>query len=155
MSAQPHSSKDSIPMSRPFSRWMGWIVLLASAGAAQSQAVSQKPSNPPALSPRELLDRYCVTCHNEKLKTASLLLDKMNVGNVSEAAPSWEKVVRKLRAGLMPPAGLPRPNSAAYESLAGYLETALDRAALAKPNPGRPTLHRLNRTEYANAIRDL
>ncbi len=142
-------------MSRSLSGWMVWIVLLLSTGAAQPQAVSQKPSNPPASSTRELLDRYCVTCHNEKLKTANLLLDKMNVGNVSEAEPSWEKVVRKLRAGLMPPAGLPRPDSAAYESLAGYLETALDRAALAKPNPGRPTIHRLNRTEYANAIRDL
>src|SRR5712691_282749 len=142
-------------MSRSLSGWMVWIVLLLSTGAAQPQAVSQRPSNPPASSTRELLDRYCVTCHNEKLKTANLLLDKMNVGNVSEAEPSWEKVVRKLRAGLMPPAGLPRPDSAGYESLAGYLETALDRAALAKPNPGRPTIHRLNRTEYANAIRDL
>src|SRR5712691_10366520 len=142
-------------MSRSLSGWMVWIVLLLSTGAAQPQAVSQRPSNPPASSTRELLDRYCVTCHNEKLKTANLLLDKMNVGNVSDAAPSWEKVVRKLRAGLMPPAGLPRPDSAGYESLAGYIETALDRAALAKPNPGRPTLHRLNRTEYANAIRDL
>src|ERR1700736_6709897 len=96
VSAQPHSSKDSTPMSRSLSGWMGWIVLLLSAGAAQPQAVSQEPSSPTASSPRELLDRYCVTCHNQKLKTANLLLDKMNVGNVSEAAPSWEKVVRKL-----------------------------------------------------------
>ena len=83
------------------------------------------------------------------------MLDQMDVSKVGEAAPVWEKVVRKLRGGAMPPAGAPRPDQAGYNSFATYLETELDRAAAAHPNPGRPAVHRLNRTEYANAIRDL
>jgi Protein of unknown function (DUF1592)/Protein of unknown function (DUF1588)/Protein of unknown function (DUF1585)/Protein of unknown function (DUF1587)/Protein of unknown function (DUF1595) len=102
-----------------------------------------------------LLNRYCVICHNEKLKTAGLMLDKMDVEHVSAGAEVWEKVVRKLRTGAMPPAGMPRPDKAAYDSFAAYLETALDSAAEAKPNPGRPVAHRLNRAEYSYAIRDL
>src|ERR1700674_4706656 len=133
-------------MSRSLSGWMVWIVLLFSTGAAQPQSVSQKPSNPPASSPRALLDRYCVTCHNEKLKTANLLLDKADVKDVSKSPQIWEKGVRKLRGGEMPPAKMPRPDKSGYDSLITYLETSLDGAALAKPNPGRPTLHRLNRT---------
>jgi len=83
------------------------------------------------------------------------MLDRVDVENVSAAAPVWEKVVRKLRTASMPPAGMPRPDPASYDSLATYLETALDRAAASHPNPGRPAVHRLNRAEYANAIRDL
>ena len=104
---------------------------------------------------RELLDRYCVTCHSERLRTGGLQLDRVDVGHVGEAAEIWEKVVRKLRAGQMPPAGRPRPAQAAYDGLAAWLETELDRAADARPNPGRPVVRRLNRLEYANAIRDL
>ena len=83
------------------------------------------------------------------------MLDKLDVGKVSEEPEVWEKVVRKLRTGAMPPAGLPRPDKATNDSLAAYLETALDSAAAANPNPGRPAVHRLNRAEYTNAIRDL
>src|SRR5262249_3177410 len=97
-----------------------------------------------------LLNRYCITCHNQKLKTADLMLDKLDVARVSEGAPIWEKVVRKLRTGAMPPAGLPRPDKDMYDSFAGYLESELDRAAATHPNPGRPVVHRLNRAEYAN-----
>ncbi|MSO20869.1 MAG: DUF1592 domain-containing protein [Acidobacteria bacterium] len=105
---------------------------------------------------RALLDRYCVTCHNEKLNTAGLVLNQMDVDDAPVAAPVWEKVIRKLRARSMPPAGLPRPDESSYESLAGHLETALDRAASATPNPGRTAaVHRLNRSEYVNVIRDL
>jgi hypothetical protein len=104
---------------------------------------------------RTLLNRYCVTCHNEKAKTAGLMLDKLDIGNVGPNAETWEKVVRKLRVGAMPPQGMPRPDRATVDSLAASIETLLDRAAAAAPNPGRPVLHRLNRTEYANAIRDL
>jgi hypothetical protein len=104
---------------------------------------------------RALLNRYCVTCHNERLRTAELTLDKMNVEDPSGNAEVWEKVIRKLRLRAMPPVGAPRPDAAAAATLVGYLETELDRAAAAKPNPGRPTAHRLNRAEYANAIRDL
>ena len=131
---------------------------IALVGVCCLQAASQEPSSPaPAVaSPhRALLNRYCVTCHNEKLRTAELTLDKMDVENVSAGAAVWEKVVRKLRTAAMPPAGAPRPDQAAYDSFATYLETELDRAATAKPNPGRPPIHRLNRAEYSNAVRDL
>ena len=104
---------------------------------------------------RMVVNRYCATCHNEKLKTAGLLLDTLDLGSASRQAEIWEKVVRKLRAGQMPPAGLPRPDQPTLDALANYLETEIDRAAAAAPNPGRPTVHRLNRVEYANAIRDL
>src|SRR5262245_20172535 len=104
---------------------------------------------------RAVLDRYCVGCHNERLKTAGLMLDKMDLENPAEGAPVWEKVIRKLRTGAMPPAGMPRPDNITNDALASYLEAALDRAADEKPNPGRPAVHRLNRTEYTNAVRDL
>jgi hypothetical protein len=104
---------------------------------------------------RALLNRYCVTCHNERLKTAQLMLDAANVEDVREHADVWEKVARKLRAGAMPPAGRPRPDKGTIDTFISYLESSLDRAAAARPNPGRPTAHRLNRVEYANAIREL
>jgi hypothetical protein len=104
---------------------------------------------------RTLLNRYCVTCHNERLRTAELLLDQADVDNVSDSAPVWEKVVRKLRAGQMPPAKMPRPEGDALASFASYLEAELDRAAETDLNPGRVGIHRLNRAEYSNAIRDL
>jgi mono/diheme cytochrome c family protein len=141
----------------------GWLVIALSGFGylqvvqAQSSPVSQ--SNPVSLTPsphRSLLDRYCVVCHNERLKTAGLMLDKMDVDHPSEGAEVWEKVVRKLRTGAMPPAGMPRPDQSGYDSLATFLETELDRSAAANPNPGRTaTLHRLNRAEYTNAVRDL
>jgi Protein of unknown function (DUF1592)/Protein of unknown function (DUF1588)/Protein of unknown function (DUF1585)/Protein of unknown function (DUF1587)/Protein of unknown function (DUF1595)/Cytochrome C oxidase, cbb3-type, subunit III len=105
--------------------------------------------------PRALLDQYCVTCHNQKLKTAGLFLDKADPTNVSLDAETWEKVVRKVRAGAMPPQGLPRPDQATMERFAVSLETSLDHAAAERPNPGRTPVHRLNRAEYANAIHDL
>jgi hypothetical protein len=102
-----------------------------------------------------LLTRYCYTCHNEKLKTGGLELDKLDLQHVGTNAEAWEKVVRKIRAGMMPPAGASRPERAALDGVAFSLETALDRAATANPNPGRAPLHRMNRAEYANSIRDL
>ena len=102
-----------------------------------------------------LVNKYCVTCHNERLRTAGLLLDKADADDVSVSGDVWEKVVHKVRTGEMPPAGMPRPDKATFDAFASQLETALDRSAAAKPNPGRVALHRLNRTEYVNAIRDL
>ena len=121
---------------------------------APALARSTAPATPtPA---RALVSKYCVTCHNERLKTAGLLLDKADADQVSNSADTWEKVVVQLRSRAMPPASMPRPDNATYDTVATWLETELDRAALARPNPGRPAdLHRLNRTEYANAIRDL
>ncbi len=108
-----------------------------------------------ASSPRAVLDKYCVACHNDRLKTAGLVLDKIDVGNVGINPDVWERVVRRLRAKTMPPAGLPRPDDTTYAAVATALESSLDREVKDNPNPGRPTIHRLNRTEYANAVRDL
>ncbi len=105
--------------------------------------------------PQALLNQYCVTCHNTKLKTGGLALDKLDLSHSGVDAETWEKVSRKLRAGMMPPAGAPRPDRHALDALAGVVEDGLDRAAAANPNPGRAPLHRMNRGEYANAIRDL
>ena len=104
---------------------------------------------------RALLDRYCVTCHNDRLKTANLSLQSADLTQVPDHAELWEKVIRKLRAGVMPPPDLPRPSLADYESLRDWLENEVDRGSSGKVNPGAVVLHRLNRTEYANAIRDL
>ena len=130
-----------MPRCRTFAAIFAWT------GLACMQAATPTP--------RALLDQYCVTCHNEKLKTAGLLLDKADPSNVSLDPETWEKVVRKVRAGAMPPQGMPRPDQAAMERFAVSLETSLDQAAARKPNPGRTPVHRLNRAEYANAIHDL
>jgi len=107
-----------------------------------------------------LVNQYCVTCHNQKLKTANLLLDRADSRNVANSAETWEKVIVKLRSRAMPPSGMPHPDNATYDSVASWLESGLDRASIdskgAPVNPGRTaTLHRLNRAEYANAVRDL
>ena len=99
---------------------------------------------------------YCVSCHNPKLKAGSFVLDPAQADNVSGSAETWEKVLAKLRSRAMPPPRSRRPDNHAYDTVSGWLETELDRAAAAHPNPGRPAdLHRLNRAEYANAVRDL
>src|SRR5689334_14150628 len=104
---------------------------------------------------RAMLDKYCVTCHNERLKTAGLMLDKADVEQPGSDAQTWEKVLRKLRAREMPPPASPHPDASTYTAVSNQLEKMLDAAAAANPNPGRVAVHRLNRTEYANAIRDL
>jgi hypothetical protein len=134
-------------------------VCFAASGrlAASASSAQVKPNTPISDTPaRALVSKYCVTCHNERLKTAGLLLDKADAAQVSNSADVWEKVVVQLRSRAMPPSSVPRPASATYDAVATWLEGELDRAALARPNPGRPAnLHRLNRTEYANAVRDL
>ena len=123
--------------------------------------VAQQATTPadPSLEPtsvRAVLDRYCVTCHNEGTKAGGLALDMLDVSSVASQPDIWEKVVRKLRAALMPPSGARRPDEATHESLTTWLEAELDRAAAAAPNPGRTeTFHRLNATEYRNAVRDV
>jgi mono/diheme cytochrome c family protein len=98
---------------------------------------------------------YCVTCHNDRLMTGGLSLEHLSLERAGADAETLEKVVRKVRAGLMPPAGARRPERVALDAFAAGIETAIDRAAAASPNPGRAPLHRMNRAEYANAIRDL
>ena len=122
--------------------------------AAARQSSSSVPAASP-LQPQATLDTFCVSCHNARLRTAGLQLDTVDVGRPGENPAVWEKVLRKLRAREMPPPGLPRPDNAAYDSLANHLEAALDGAAAARPNPGRPAAYRLNRIQYANAVRDL
>ena len=134
------------------------ILAIGVASVLYGPANAQAPTGSavPTTSPqRALLDVYCVSCHNETLKVAGLTLDAIEVENVSEEPVVWEKVVKKLRTGTMPPPGSLRPTEADYDSLATYLETEIDRGAVAEPNPGRPVLHRLNRVEYSNAVRDL
>jgi cytochrome c551/c552 len=126
------------------------LLAIAAVASIDQSAPSQTPSPEQAV-----LNRYCITCHNEKIKTAGLMLDKLDFTHPGKDAESWEKVVRKVRAGMMPPGGAPRPGRSEMDAFAATLEAELDRAAAANPNPGFTGLHRLNRTEYANAIRDL
>src|ERR1700704_1026066 len=108
------------------------LVLVGSIAALQT----------PAAASRAILDQYCVTCHNERAKTGGLALDKMDLDHVGDGAETWEKVVRKLRGGMMPPQGRPRPANDDVFKLVGYLESSLDRAGNARPNPGRAPIHR-------------
>ena len=127
------------------------LALGLSAGAVE--AAGQDSSS--ASEYRVVLDRYCVTCHNERMQTGNLSLETVNIDNIAEDAAVWEKVLQKLQTQAMPPPGRPRPDQATYEAFASWTESALDRAAATDPNPGRPAIHRLNRLEYTNAIRDV
>ncbi len=132
----------------------------ATLAADQSSTQTSRPlgTTPAAAQTpaRELVTTYCVSCHNQRLKSANLMLDKVDADQVANSAEEWEKVIVKLRSRAMPPPGVRRPDNATYGSVATWLETALDRAAAAHVDPGRPgELHRLNRIEYGNAIRDL
>ena len=132
--------------------WLGavtWVFPQSAAPGAPSPSATLPSAH------QDFIATYCTSCHNERLKTAGLALDRISVGDVSSAADVWEKVVRKVRGGLMPPAGARRPDAPARDALVTWLETELDRAWVARPNPGRPLLRRLNRAEYANAVRDL
>jgi hypothetical protein len=154
----------------------GWFTLAgASSARPVASAVAARPAPAigrilappaqdvsaaaPAGDHQTLLRRYCITCHNERQRAAGrspLALDGLDVSRVADRADVWEKVLLKLDSGAMPPAGVPRPDAAASRALTTWLAAELDRAAAAHPNPGqRPALHRLNRAEYGNAIRDL
>ncbi len=137
-----------------------WIVaafFIASmtAGVRASNQTPTAAATPPPFNARTFLNTYCVTCHNQRAKTAGVMFDTLDLANVPADAQVWEKAVRKVRVGMMPPQGAPRPDPAASHALLSWLETRLDAAAAANPNPGRPLVHRLNRVEYSNAIRDL
>ena len=133
----------------------GCILAAVSAGVVRATSAQAQPATMSGEQLRDLLDTYCVTCHNETLKTAGLMLDQADVDRIPDGTEVWEKVVRKLRGALMPPTGRPRPDRATVDLVVSTLEGALDHAAAANPDPGRRTLHRLNRTEYGNVIRDL
>jgi len=124
------------------------------SGTRDSGSGLLQPGTPrsPIPDPHSLLNQYCIGCHNDRLKTGGLSLQGLPIDGNAE---TWEKVIRKVRAGMMPPAGAKRPERAALDAFAGSIETTIDRAAAATPNPGRAPLHRMNRVEYENAIRDL
>ena len=120
------------------------------------QGGAERRATAASLSPeRAVLQRYCFTCHNQRTRTAGLALDTLDVDRAGQDPAVWERVVRKLRTRTMPPVGRPRPDEASYAALVTLLETKLDATAMAAPDPGRPPVHRLNRTEYGNAVRDL
>ena len=125
--------------------------------AGPSQASETRPSSP--TDPQAVLQRYCLTCHNQNMRergAVPIALDGLDPLNLGRDAEIWEKVVRKVRTGLMPPPGRPRPDRRTHDDFAAWLEAGLDRSAAAAPNPGRTEpFHRLNRTEYQNVIRDL
>ena len=128
------------------------VFLAGPTGSAQGPTAQPSPA---ASTAAATLKTYCITCHNDRTKTGELTLEHADLTDVPKSAELWEKVIRKVRAGMMPPAGMPRPDAATLEGFVGYIENSIDRDAAAHPRPGRTALHRLNRAEYANAIRDL
>jgi hypothetical protein len=138
-------------------------IVAAAAGPAPPATAPARPAAQAAVRAtaaggpeRAVVDRYCVGCHNARAKAGNLTLQGLDTTQVADNAETWEKVVRKLRNGLMPPTGAARPDEATYHTFLTTLQTSLDRTAAADPNPGRTeTVHRLNRIEYVNAIRDL
>jgi mono/diheme cytochrome c family protein len=134
----------------------GWIALVLSGVQTSAQQTSVEPARAESATTQRILDQYCLTCHNTRLRTAGLALDTLEVAKPAANAEVWERVIGRLRARSMPPAGLPRPDAAAYDRVARALEADIDRAWAAHPQPGRiGAVHRLNRVEYTNAIRDL
>jgi len=131
------------------------VLWLVSSRPQLLAATPQETAASSATEQRALVDKYCVTCHNQRAKTGGLVLENMDLTRVTEGAEVWEKVIRRVRGGMMPPVGMARPDKASLDSFASYLETSIDKVAAAKPNPGQTVLHRLNRAEYGNAIRDL
>ena len=123
--------------------------------ARQTEQPAAASIVPTVATQRAYLDRYCVRCHNDRLQTAGLMLDRMDLAQVGTEAETWEKVVRKVRGGAMPPANAPQPDTTASAALATWLETRLDQSAVGDRHPRRPVVHRLNRVQYTNAVRDL
>src|SRR5437762_682986 len=137
----------------PLSGLCVFVLLMSSliTGAQTAQTAT------PAAAPLDtaLIKQYCITCHNQRAKVGGLTLDTLDYEHLDKEAATWEKVVRKIKTGMMPPSGARRPERPALDGFASEVEKRLDAAAARNPNPGTAALHRLNRTEYANVIRDL
>jgi mono/diheme cytochrome c family protein len=151
-------------MTRTFVAWLSGCAAVASIvvgalssrpQAAPSPAAQAAPSASASVPARALVDKYCLTCHSARAKSGGLVLEGLDLTSPAASAETWEKVIRKVRGGLMPPVGMPHPEKGALDAFAGYLEASIDADAAARPNPGRTVLHRLNRAEYGNAVRDL
>jgi mono/diheme cytochrome c family protein len=137
--------------------WVAALAVVPGAQVPERPAPAARPA-PVALdtaAAQALVDRYCVTCHNDRTQTAGLSLSAAKLDSVASRPEAWEKVIRKVSAGSMPPVGMPRPDPGTLDGFVSFLSGTLDRAAAARPDPGRPVLHRLNRAEYGNAVRDL
>lgn len=145
-----------------------WILAAASSGLranpgyanqaspeAPAQASPSATTSPAPATDQALIQQYCVTCHNARAKTGGLSLDGANPADAAAHAELWEKVAMKLRGGMMPPQGMPRPDAATLDAFATTIERTIDDRALRSPDPGHKPVHRLNRTEYGNAVRDL
>ena len=140
---------------RAFILFWGTIITALWVGPSAAAPAAQRPIESGLSAQTAVLNTYCVTCHSDKARTGGLSLEKADLVDIPKGAETWEKVIRKVRAGMMPPPGASRPDRARLDGLAEFLETSIDRAAAQKPRPGRTAMHRLNRAEYANAIRDL
>ncbi|MEO8258639.1 MAG: DUF1592 domain-containing protein [Acidobacteriota bacterium] len=159
---QPPAARESVSARRSLAYRVAAcslpMVLILLGGWSGAPSISGQGQTPPASapgpSPRAVLDQYCVTCHSDAAKTGGLTLARLDPEHPVDGE-TWEKVIKKLRAGLMPPSAARRPDRATLEGLRRTIETSIDSAAAAKPDPGATTLHRLNRNEYANVIRDL
>jgi mono/diheme cytochrome c family protein len=134
---------------------------LADRAPAQSAAAPARPpaaaptSAATALPPQALVQKYCVSCHNDRAKTGGVSFDGLDPAQAAAHAEIWERALLKLRGGMMPPQGMPRPDAATLDTFITSLEGTLDSGALKSPDPGHKPVHRLNRTEYGNAVRDL
>jgi len=133
-------------------RFIAGVVVFLTVVAGWQVSVTSQPAAPPE---RKFLNRYCTGCHNDDVKAGDMTLSQFDLTRIDQNPKLAEKIIYKLRGGLMPPPGVPRPDAATAAAFASALEKVIDEAAAARPNPGRPYLHRLNRTEYANSIRDL
>ena len=134
-----------------------WIAICAIGVSVTASGVQKDPVTAPlaAQEAQAILNKYCTTCHNQRSKTGNLELDTKDLAHLEKDVVAWESVVRKLRTGMMPPKNAARPDRATLDGLATWLESGLDRQAALHPNPGSPSVQRMNRNEYANAIRDL
>lgn len=130
---------------------IGWMAMILLALAAPGQQVLRADSS----QPQALIKQYCAVCHNQNLKSGGVALAGLDLSDVAGNEEVFEKVLRKVHSGEMPPPGMPRPSTFTIQAFAAWLSDQLDRSAAEHVNPGRPTIHRLNRTEYSNAIRDL
>ena len=131
------------------------VTLAVSVSSAESPPRQQSATTEPAAGVRADIQRYCVSCHSDRLKTSGLSLEPVDLDSLSAASDVWERVVKKVRVGMMPPQGAPQPGVETRESIVKFLTTRLDRAATNHPSPGQKMIHRLNRAEYGNAVRDL
>jgi len=148
-------SRRRLPLSR-----ITWFACVAVGLYLAPAAVRAQPIQVPASaldgeSVNDAITSYCVTCHNDHMRTAGLTLSGVQAGHLRARVPLFEKVLHKLRAGEMPPVGRPRPDEGTMTGLVRWLELELDRAATERPDPGAPAIHRLNKAEYRNAVRDL